>query len=255
MKNPLMCLAVAAVLVICPHLHAKVVHAPELTIEQAIKVARDFTEAEKIDLSHHFLASSEYKNLHNEYEKPFWRVEWRMSAGTTSGEIVIFVNANGIASRDEDARTTSSAPAPQDTDLLNAYPRSDAFADNVAWHKKVGEHEIRMSWFLGGQANVAMICTADLAAYKVTASREVHDHASQSTKTRDLSDAQVLTLSKLVKDLPPSAKTPEFKNLLLVSVFESGRVKTNLYNRLNPPRDIIRLHDVTGAYLATDPVP
>jgi hypothetical protein len=100
-----------------------------------------------------------------------------------------------------------------------------------------------------------MVCTADLSAYKVTTSREVYNHASQSNKTRELSHAQVLTLTKLVKSLPPSAKTPEPKNLILVSVIEKGQSKTYLYNRLDPPRDIIRLYDLTGAYLDTDRMP
>jgi len=64
-----------------------------------------------------------------------------------------------------------------------------------------------------------------------------------------------MTLSKLVKSLPSSAKTPELKNLILVSVVEKGQAKTYSYNRLDPPRGIIRLYDLTGAYLDTDPVP
>jgi hypothetical protein len=262
MKNTPMCFAAAAALVVCAHLQAKVIHAPELAIEQAIKIARGYADAEKIDLSHHFLAAVEYKNLHNEYEKPFWRVEWRMLAGTTSGQLVINVSSDGTASSDKESAAATSAPRPQEPDkpseaanLLSAYPRSQAFAENVAWHKHVGNNEIRMSWFLGGDPGVAMVCTADLAANKVTTSREVHDHASQSSKTRELSDAQVLTLNNLIKNLPPSAKGPELKNLILVSVVEKGQAKTYLYDRLNLHQDIVRLHDLTGAYLSTDPVP
>ncbi|MDB6026515.1 MAG: hypothetical protein JWM68_2738 [Verrucomicrobiales bacterium] len=101
MKNLIMCIAVAAVLVIGARLDAKVINVPKLTIEQAIKVARDYTTTEKIDVSHHFLAAIEYKNLHNEYEKPFWRLEWRMLAGTTNGQIIIVVDSNGIVSREK----------------------------------------------------------------------------------------------------------------------------------------------------------
>jgi hypothetical protein len=139
-----------------------------------------------------------------------------------------------------------------DADPLNAYRRSDAFAANVAWHKKVGENEIRRSWFLDGKPNVAMVCTADLSKSRATTFREVYDWASQITKTRKLSDEQVLTLRQLVKNLPPSAKAPELKNLVLVSVSEEGKAKTYLYNRLDLPRDMIYLHDLTGAYVDTD---
>ena len=149
----------------------------------------------------------------------------------------------------------SSGAAKADTDLLSSYSRSEALAENVAWHKQARENEIRMSWFLRGEAGIAMVCTADLSAYKVTTSREVYNHASQTTKTRELSHAQILTLGKLIKNLPASAKPPEIKNLILVSVVERGQPKTYLYNRMDPPRDIIRLYDLTGAYLDTEPVP
>jgi hypothetical protein len=36
-----------------------------------------------------------------------------------------------------------------------------------------------------------------------------------------------------------------------VSVRIDGRVKTYRYNRLDAPREVIRLYDLTGAYLAT----
>lgn len=141
---------------------------------------------------------------------------------------------------------------PVGTDLLDTYPRSDAFTANVAWHKQVGENEIRMSWFLRGDPGIAMACTADLSSSRVTTSREVHNHASQSTKTRELSHAQVETLRMLARNLPASAKPPKLNNLILVSVSEKGKVRTYLYERSAPPGDIIRLYDVTGAYLGTE---
>src|SRR5262245_14198883 len=146
----------------------------------------------------------------------------------------------------------SAVATADDADPLSTYPRSDALAANLAWHKQVGENAIRMSWFLRGDPGIAMVCTADLSSYKVTTSREVYNHASQSTKTREVSHAQVMTLGELAKSLPASAKTPELKNLLLVSVSEKGKVKTFLYDRSAPPRDIIRLYDLTGAYLGKE---
>jgi hypothetical protein len=156
--------------------------------------------------------------------------------------------------------TVSAAPPSQESgkssgeaDLLDAYPHSDAFAANVAWHKQVGKNEILMSWFLDGNPRVAMICTVNLSASKVTSYRDVYDWAIQATKTHELTHPQLLTLSKLVKNLPPSAKTPELKNLLLVSVVEKGQAKTYVYNRSALPQDAIRLCDITGAY--PDPAP
>jgi RNA polymerase sigma factor (sigma-70 family) len=134
-------------------------------------------------------------------------------------------------------------------DPLGAYPPSDAFKANVAWHRKVRPNEIRLSWFLDGNPKVAMVCTADLTGCQVTTSREVHDWASQATETRKLSHAQVTTLGKLIKRLPLSSKAPDLKNLILVSTSEDGQPRTCLYDRLNPPRDVIRLYDLTGARL------
>lgn len=147
---------------------------------------------------------------------------------------------------------TASDKIKAEGDPLAAYAQSDAFTHNLTWHRQVGENEIRTSWFLRGEPGIAMVCTADLSASKVTTSREVYNHASQSTKTRELSHAQVLTLRKLIEELPPSAKAPEFKHLVLVSVVENGTAKTSLYDRLSLPRNIVRVYDLTGAYVVTE---
>ena len=141
-----------------------------------------------------------------------------------------------------------------EADLLDAYPRSDAFAANVAWHKQVGKNEILMSWFLDGNPRIAMICTADLSTSKVMSYRDVYDWAIQASETHELRHPQLLTLRKLVKNLPPSAKTPELKNLLLVSVVEKGQAKTYVYNRLALPQNVIRLCDITWD-VPGDPAP
>ena len=143
----------------------------------------------------------------------------------------------------------------QPADPFNAYPRSEAFAENVAWQKDAGENGIRMTWFLDGKPNVAMRCTADLSNSKVVTCRVVHNWATQAIHSRKLSNPQVATLRKLVNKLPPSAKAPDLKNLVMVSVSENGKPKTYIYNRLDLPRDIIRLYDLTGAYLDTNPSP
>ena len=131
---------------------------------------------------------------------------------------------------------------------------SDAFASNIRWHKQVGENEVRLSWFLRGEPGIAMVCTADLSESTAALARRVYERGTQAARTHVLSRAQVLTLRKLVKSLTPSIKMPEVKNLILVSVLDEGQAKMYLYNRLDPPRDIIRLYDLTGAYLSTDPV-
>ena len=109
-----------------------------------------------------------------------------------------------------------------------------------------------MSWFLHGESGCAMVCTANPTTSKVVTAREVYEHATQSKLTRKLRRAQALTLRKLVEKLPPSAKQPELKNLILVSISKKGQTKTYLYDRLDMPRDIVRLYDVTGAYVLTE---
>ena len=131
----------------------------------------------------------------------------------------------------------SAVATADDADPLSTYPRSDALRQPClaqAGRRKRDPHVVVPR----GDPGIAMVCTADLSSDKVTTSREVYDHASQSTKTRELSHAQVMTLGELAKSLPVSAKTPELKNLLLVSVSEKGKVKTFLYDRSAPPRDI-----------------
>lgn len=139
-----------------------------------------------------------------------------------------------------------------DEDPLSILPRSDALAANLAWHNETSENEIRMSWFLDGKPNVAMVCRADLSSSTVTTWREVYDWAHQGAKTRELSDAQVKRLARLAKGLPSPANVSELESVILVSVLEDGRVRTYLYDRTAPPRDVVRLYDLTGAPLGTE---
>ena len=143
----------------------------------------------------------------------------------------------------------------QEADPLSAYLQTEAFASNLDWHKGVGENEVRMSWFLQGNPGVAMVCTANPTTYKVVTARKVYERATQSEMTRKLSDAQAGTLGNLIKQLPPSAKQPELENLILVTILKKGLATTYLYDRMDMPQDIVRLYDVTGAYVVdTAPV-
>jgi hypothetical protein len=106
--------------------------------------------------------------------------------------------------------------------------------------QRIGKNEIRMSWFLRGNPRNSMVCTVELSADKVTTSREVQDHAHQLTRTRELSHPQVVSLGRVVRNPPASAKHPVRKALLLVTTPEDGEAKTRLYyDRLNLPREII----------------
>jgi hypothetical protein len=74
---------------------AKIVQLPAFDIVEAVQKARQFIRERKIDVSHHFVLSAEYKNLHNEYEKGFWEVTWALAAGSTGSRIVLHVSRDG----------------------------------------------------------------------------------------------------------------------------------------------------------------
>jgi len=79
--------------------------------------------------------------------------------------------------------------------------------------------------------------------------REVHDHATQSTKTRPLSHSQVLTSRALMKRLiAPDAK-PALENLLIVSLMLGEERRLLAFDATKPPPAVMRLYDLTGAYL------
>ncbi len=132
-------------------------------------------------------------------------------------------------------------------DLFEAYPRSDALDATVTWHRETGEDQLRMTWFLHGEPQVAMRCLVDLSKYQVTTFRDVYDHAIQSAKTRELSHSQALTIGELLRDLPSSEHRPALKDLLTVSFVEDGKQSLRLYDRSKLPRETLRLYDLTGA--------
>lgn len=75
--------------------YAKTINAPKIKAEMAIELARTYIEEKKIDISRHFIGSIEYLNLHNEYQKPYWRIEYILLASARGGQIIIFVYQDG----------------------------------------------------------------------------------------------------------------------------------------------------------------
>ena len=146
------------------------------------------------------------------------------------------------------AEAVSPAATPK-ADVLAGYTPSPAFDANAAWHRQVGQHEIRMSYFSRGDPKVAMRCVANLSSYRVTTFREVHNHATQSTKTRPLSHSQVLTLRGLKDRLTEPDVRPSLQHLLIVSMMLGKERRVLIFDKTSPPQGIIRLYDLTGAYL------
>jgi RNA polymerase sigma factor (sigma-70 family) len=135
-------------------------------------------------------------------------------------------------------------------DPLGILPSSAALDTQIHWQRAVGPNEVRMSWFPGGCPGVAKVCSADLAKANVLTARETPEDATPKPKPRELSDAQVDSIRKLIRRLPPSAESPNLMTAILVSVRDDkGNVQTYLYDRRNVPVEIRRLYDLTGAYL------
>lgn len=99
MKRLIGAAVIAIFLFFSAHLYAKTINPPELSAEQAITLARQYVQNNNIDVSRHFLARVEYIGLHDEYHKPFWRIEYQPLTGgpiaTAGGQIIIFVSEDG----------------------------------------------------------------------------------------------------------------------------------------------------------------
>ncbi|OHB74215.1 MAG: hypothetical protein A2Z34_10300 [Planctomycetes bacterium RBG_16_59_8] len=135
---------------------------------------------------------------------------------------------------------------------LESLNDSPAYRENLFWHRDGKEKEIRMSWFSRGDPGIVMRCAVNLNTYEVMTVRHVHDWAEQSHETRKLSDAQVLALTGIGDALPKSIRPWGVYHLVIVSVGESRDRKLYVYKRYELPPEIVRLYDLTGAYIYTN---
>ena len=79
---------------------SKVLNVPAIPADRAIAIAQEYVRKNKIDVSRHFLAQVEYFGLYDEYQKPFWRIEWRLiGQAVKGGQILVLVYPDGTASR------------------------------------------------------------------------------------------------------------------------------------------------------------
>ena len=92
--------AFVAILLFCTiSAQAKTINLPKQSIEDVLVKAKRYVVKSKIDITGHFIGKVEYKNLHNEYKKPVWRVTWILKAGTKQGQIFIDVHEDGTIKR------------------------------------------------------------------------------------------------------------------------------------------------------------
>ena len=99
------CILGFLLIVSCAPALAKTINPPSADIAEVISTAREYLKARHIDLSHRFLACVEYKNIHTEYERPYWLLTWALLAGTSEAQLYMCVfNTGEIEVSCEDPR-------------------------------------------------------------------------------------------------------------------------------------------------------
>lgn len=93
----IICAGLISQLLVASAVVAKAINLPTVSPEQAIAIAQEYIKNHKIEISRHFLAKIEYVGLYDEYQKPFWRIEWRPLGRIKGGQIFILVYPDGSA--------------------------------------------------------------------------------------------------------------------------------------------------------------
>jgi len=74
---------------------AKTINLPAIPIEVAVDNAKKYVLEKKIDISDAFIGIVEYHNLHNEYERPYWRVRWVRKIGAKGAWFELRILSDG----------------------------------------------------------------------------------------------------------------------------------------------------------------
>ena len=111
-----------------------------------------------------------------------------------------------------------------------------------------GENEIRCLWFHDDTTVVGMVMQVNLADYSVRDYRDVFDWAKQGGVPHMISHPQLLTLRKIISDLPPSDKKADYRWSVFVAVRRNGKVEVFQYDRRRVPSVVRRIYDLGGGY-------
>jgi len=147
--------------------------------------------------------------------------------------------------------------APQDLkmsvpkQLPKELAKSDAFLAVLRWHEYASSNSVRMTWFIHGGLNVAMVCSIDLDSGEWLTSREVYDWASQGTKKGCLDAEGLAAVKKLAEKLPASVDSIDPTFAVLVSMPAGEHRSLRIYNRRQLPEPVEKLYASTGAYIDT----
>ena len=115
-----------------------------------------------------------------------------------------------------------------------------------------GANEIRCIWFSGTNVNVGMLMSFDLRDHSVFTARFVYNNSVQTSETRKISEAQILSLRKIAQQMPPSERAVEPSQTVSVSIWREGGVDVFHYDRHHAPTVIERLYDIGGGYFSAD---
>src|SRR5882762_7621182 len=86
MQNKIILFTMILILQMSSYSHSKTLNIPQFPIEKAIELAKQYVDSNKIDTKNHFVASVKYLNMHDEYNKPEWLIEWRLISGSSAGD-------------------------------------------------------------------------------------------------------------------------------------------------------------------------
>jgi hypothetical protein len=121
-------------------------------------------------------------------------------------------------------------------------------------HVKSRDNRVRMTWFLHGKPQVAMICQVSLDTGKVYTAREVYDWATQGASWGVRLDKEgIAIVGRIARELPPSGKSVDSRYSVLVSVPAPGGRILRVYDRRKLPDKIERLYEIVEAHIGYYP--
>jgi len=123
---------------------AKTIQLPAFDIVEAVQKARQFVQDRKIDVTHHFVLSAEYKNLHNEREKGFWEITWALAAGSSGSRIILRVSQDGSVKLSDIRSAAEPEHAPKGPTTKPTLPAANDIIGFAADKQEVPE-KVRMT--------------------------------------------------------------------------------------------------------------